>query len=373
MNNSYDYIVVGGGSAGCVLANRLSADSDVSVLLIEAGPKDTALKVRMPAAVAYAMADQSINWHYYTEPQANLDGRRLQWPRARVLGGCSSHNTMVFIRGHARDYDHWRQLGCVGWSYSEVLPYFRRSEQRETGEDDYRGGEGPMQVRPADFPSPLNHAFIDAGIEAGFAYSNDFNGHQQEGVGRFDVNICEGQRWNTSRAYLWPVMERPNFEIQTDALVTRILFKGNRATGVEFTANDQVHKVEAAEEIVLSAGAINTPQLLMLSGVGDPSHLSEHDIAVNIDLPPVGQNLQDHLDVGIQHECLQPVSLFKYARLDRRALIGLQWLLFNSGLGASGHLEVGSFLRSSPDLESPDIQHHFVPLAIVDHGAKWPD
>ena len=373
MNQSYDYLVIGGGSAGCVLANRLSADPDASVLLIEAGPKDTDLKVKMPAASAYVIADENINWHYYTEPQANLDGRRLQWPRARVLGGCSSHNTMVFIRGHASDYDQWRQLGCVGWSYSEVLPYFRRSEQRETGEDSYRGGEGPMRVRAADFPNPLNRAFIDAGMEAGFPYTDDFNGHQQEGVGHYDTNICDGKRWNTSRAYLWPAMERPNLEVQTDALVTRILFQGNRASGVEFVVDGQRQKVEASEEIVLSAGTINSPQLLLLSGVGNPDHLKKHDIPVAIDLPAVGQNLQDHLDISIQHECLQPVSLHKYNRLDMKALIGLQWLLFNTGVGASGHLEVGSFLRSTPSAASPDIQHHFVPIAVLDHGARFPD
>ena len=373
MNKSYDYIVVGGGSAGCVLANRLSADPEATVLLVEAGPKDTALKVKMPAAAVYVMHDQAINWHYYTEPQPNMDGRRLLWHRARVLGGCSSHNTMVFIRGHAHDYDHWRQLGCEGWSYAEVLPYFRRSEQRETGEDSYRGGEGPMRVRPADFPNPLNQAFVEAGVEAGFPYTDDFNGHQQEGVGRFDTNICEGKRWNTSRAYLWPVMDRPNLDIQTDALVTRILFDANRASGVEFGVNGAVQKIEASEEIILSAGAINSPQLLLLSGVGDPGHLRQHDLPVVIDLPSVGQNLQDHLDVSIQHECLQTVSLVKYGGLERQALIALQWLLFGTGVGASGHLEVGSFLRSTSSVESPDIQHHFVPMAVFDHGATWPN
>ena len=372
MNKSYDFIIVGGGSAGCVLANRLSADPEASVLLIEAGPADTALKVSMPAASVHVMSDESINWHYYTEPQANLDERRLLWHRARLLGGCSSHNTMVFVRGHARDYDRWRQLGCKGWSYAEVLPYFRRLEQRETGEDAYRGGEGPMRVRPADYPNPLNQAFLEAGVEAGFPYSDDFNGHRQEGVGRFDVNISDGKRWNTSLAYLSPVMERSNLDVQTDALVTRILFNGSRACAVELSVGGQLQTVETSHEIVLSAGAINSPQLLILSGVGDPAELQKLDIPVSIDLPSVGQNLQDHLDVSIQHECLQPVSLAKYTRIDRQALIALQWYFFKTGLGASGHLEVGSFLRSSPDVASPDIQHHFIPLAVVNHGATWP-
>ena len=373
MNQSYDFIIIGGGSAGCVLANRLSSDPAARVLLIEAGPEDTALKIQMPGATPYVIADETINWRYYTEAQENLDGRRLQWPRARVLGGCSSHTTMVFIRGHARDYDHWRQLGCVGWSYSEILPYFRRSEQRESGEDIYHGGEGPMRVRPANFPNPLNQAFIEAGIEAGFPYTDDFNGHQQEGVGRFDVNIGDGKRWNTSRAYLWPALERPNLEVKTQALVTRILFDANRATGVELSVQGQIQQVASTQEIILSAGAINSPQLLMLSGIGNANHLKKHDIPVVIDLPAVGQNLQDHLDISIQHHCLQPVSLAKYNRLDRKALIALQWWFFDSGLGTSGHLEVGSFLRSSSSVETPDIQHHFIPIAILEHGTQFPN
>jgi len=369
---TYDYIIVGGGSAGCVLANRLSANSDVSVLLVEAGPKDTAIKVRMPGAVPYVMADASINWYYYTEPQQHLNGRRLQWPRARILGGCSSHNTMVFVRGHARDYDHWRQSGCEGWSYADVLPYFRRMETRSVGRDAYHGGDGPMQVKPASDPNILNQAFIDAGIQAGFAYSEDFNGHQQEGVGRYDVNIFRGNRWNSSRAYLWPAMSRSNLDVQTGALVTRVLLTGTRATGVEFLVDGQMHRADASQEVVISAGAINTPQLLLLSGIGDAAHLKRHDIPVTLDLPSVGRNLQDHLNISVQHDCLKPVSLAGQTRLDRRAKIAAEWLLLGKGIGASGHLEAGAFLRTTQAAASPDIQHHFIPLAIRDHGKSWP-
>jgi len=326
----------------------------------------------MPAAVKYVMMDDRINWRYYTEPQINMDGRQLEWPRARLLGGCSSHNTMVFVRGHTSDYDHWRQLGCEGWSYADVLPYFQRSESHANGKDDYRGDTGPMQVRPADFPHILNQVFLDAGVEAGFPYSGDFNGQQQEGVGRFDVNVYNGKRWNTSRAYLWPVQTRRNLDVQTNAYVTRILFKSNRAVGLELSIGGRVHKVETSGKVVLSAGAINTPQLLMLSGVGEPTELAAHGVPVTIELPAVGKNLQDHLDIGIQNKCLQPVTLVKYNRPHLKALIGLQWLLFNTGLGTSGHFEVGSFLRTNSSVASSDIQHHFLPLAVFDNGRTWP-
>ena len=370
---SFDYIIVGGGSAGCVLANRLSADTAIKVLLLEAGPSDRNLKVRMPAATAYVIADPSMNWHYYTEPQKHLGGRQLIWPRARVLGGCSSHNTMVFIRGHARDYDHWRQLGCEGWSYADVLPYFRRAETRSIGGDDYHGEQGPMRVHRADDPNPLPQAFIDAGQQAGFPYTADFNGHQQEGIGRYDLNIDRGNRCNTAYAYLHPVLSRKNLTVEVDAFTLRLLFDGTRVTGVEYSQRGQVKRVVTDGEVIVSTGAINTPQLLMLSGLGDADHLRGLGLPVMADLPSVGQNLQDHLDVAVQHECKLPVSLYGVNKPLNAAAIGIEWFLFRTGPGATAHLEAGSFLRTIPSMESPDIQHHFVPMFVINHGMEWPD
>ena len=372
-NNVFDYIIVGGGSAGSVLANRLSADPLIKVLLLEAGPSDRSLKVRMPAATAHVIADPGMNWHYYTEPQKHLDGRRLMWPRARVLGGCSSHNTMVFIRGHARDYDHWRQLGCEGWSYADVLPYFRRSEMRSVGGDEYHGDQGPMRIHPANDPNPLPQAFVDAGQQAGFPYTADFNGRQQEGVGRFDLNIDKGNRCNTAYAYLRPALSRKNLTVIVEAFTLRLLFEGTRSVGVEYSHKGQIKQARTEREVILSCGAINSPQLLMLSGIGDPDHLREHGLAVVADLPSVGKNLQDHLDVAIQHECRLPVTLYGAKNPLTAAAIGLEWFLFRTGPGATAHLEAGSFLRSIPSMETPDIQHHFVPLFVVNHGMEWPD
>ena len=371
--NTYDYIIVGGGSAGCVLANRLSADRNLKVLLLEAGPSDSSYKVRMPAATAYVIADPDMNWHYYIEPQKHLDNRQLMWPRAKVLGGCSSHNTMVFIRGHARDYDHWRQLGCDGWSYADLLPYFRRSEHRVAGGDDYHGDEGPMQIRASNDPNPLQQAFIDAGVQAGFPYTPDFNGHQQEGVGRYDLNIDGGNRCNTAWGYLRPARSRPNLRVKVNSLSLRVLFEGTRAVGVEYEQYGQVHQVRAEREVIVSGGAINSPQLLMLSGVGDADHLRGLGIPLVADLPQVGENLQDHLDVAVQHECKQPITLFGSNKPMAAASIGLEWFLFRTGKGATAHLEAGSFLRTISSMEFPDIQHHFVPMIIANHGMDWPD
>ena len=301
-----------------------------------------------------------------------MDGRRLIWPRARMLGGCSSHNLMVMVRGHARDYDQWRQLGCDGWSYADILPYFKRAESRFPGADDYRGGEGPMRLKPGADPNPLQEAFLEAGQQAGFPYTEDFNGYQQEGVGRFDLNIHGGNRWDTGRAYIWPVMSRSSLEVELGALSTRLLFDGARAIGVEFERKGALVRCHAEAEVIVSAGSINSPQLLLLSGLGPADELAKLDIPVVADLGGVGRNLQDHLDVAVQHECVQPVSLYSHMPLHRRAAIGLEWMMFGTGPGATGHSETGAFIRTSESIERPYIQNHFLPVAIR-RGHDWPD
>ena len=367
---TYDYIIVGGGSAGCVLANRLSESH--SVLLLEAGPSDRSMKVRMPAATGIAIQDESRNWHYQTEPQPRLNGRQLIWPRGRMLGGCSSHNLMVVVRGHARDYDLWRQSGCEGWSYSDILPYFKRAESRAAGADTYHGGDGPMQLDRSRNSNQLQEVFIEAGQQAGFPYTGDFNGYQQEGVGWFDLNIHRGNRWDTGRAYLWPILSRDNLTLELNAFSTRLLFDGTRAVGVEYEHDGQLEKRYAGREVVVSAGTINSPQLLQLSGLGAAEDLSKLDIPVVADLPGVGKNLQDHLDVAVQHECAKPVSLYSHVPLHKMAVVGIEWMLFGTGPGATGHSEAGAYIRTDESLETPDIQNHFMPMAIT-RGNTWPD
>ena len=367
---TFDYIIVGGGSAGCVLANRLSKSN--SVLLLEAGPSDRALKVRMPAATPINIQDESRNWHYKTEPQKRLNHRTLIWPRGRMLGGCSSHNLMVIVRGHARDYDLWRQLGCEGWSYNDVLPYFKRSESRASGADDYHGDNGPVHTKRGHESNLLQDVFIEAGQQAGFPYTEDFNGYQQEGVGWFDLNIHNGNRWDMGRAYIWPILSRPNLKLELMALTTRLLFQGSRATGVEYERGGRLRKCHASREVIVCAGAINSPQLLQLSGLGPAEHLSLLDIPVVADLPGVGANLQDHLDVAVQQECTQPVSLYSHMPFYRKAVIGAQWMMFGTGPGATGHSEAGAFIRTDDSGDVPDIQNHFLPMAIT-RGNIWPD
>ena len=370
-DREFDYIVIGAGSAGCVLANRLSADPDLRVLVLEAGPADRTWKTKVPAGAKFVMQDPRLEWGYWTEPQPHMDGRRVSWPRAKVVGGCSAHNGMVFIRGHARDYDHWRQLGLEGWSYADVLPYFKRAEHNERGATAYHGADGPVRVNRGRYPNPLYDAFIEAGVQAGYPYCEDFNGHQQEGVGRFDFNMHGARRFGVSRAHMRPARHRTNLHVETEALATRICFDGTRANGVEYQRAGQSLKARAAREVIVSTGAIGSPQLLMLSGVGEGDHLRSHGLPVVADLPGVGLNLQDHLDVALHTACTQPVTMYGMERPHRIAWTVLQYLLLGRGPATSPHIEAGSFLRSRPELEVPDIQHHFFPLMIVDNARSW--
>jgi choline dehydrogenase len=369
----YDYVIVGSGSAGCVLAHRLAAKPETRILVLEAGGMDHWFnwKIHMPAAFAYPLADDKVNWAYYSEPDPFMDNRRMYCPRGRVVGGSSSINGMVYIRGHARDYDHWAQLGLKGWSYAEVLPYFRRAENRDLGADEYHGADGPLHVTRGHTPQPLFLAWIEAGRQAGYRVTQDLNGYQQEGLGPMDMTTYRGRRWSAARAYLRPALRQGNVALATRALTTRILFEGRRAVGVEFMTDGGLVRALAEREVILSAGAIGSPQTLMLSGIGPADHLRRHGISIVQDLPGVGQNLQDHLETYVQHACLKPITLYPVMRSPlRQLLVGVQWTFFGTGVGSTNHFEAGGFIRSHAGVEHPDLQYHFLPIAASYDGRQ---
>ncbi|XP_069112060.1 uncharacterized protein [Argopecten irradians] len=369
---TYDYVIVGAGSAGCTLTNRLSADPNNKVCVLEAGPKDYTWKIHMPAALMYNLCDDKYNWYYHTEPEPHMNNRVMYWPRGRVWGGSSSLNAMVYIRGNAGDYDGWENAGAKGWSYANCLPYFKKSQTHELGEDDYRGGDGPLHVSRGRSNNPLHQAFIEAGQQAGFPFTDDMNGYQQEGVGWMDMTIHKGRRWSAAMAHLRPALKRDNVKVESHALSTKIIFENKRAVGVKYEQKGVKKMIRAEKEVILSGGSINSPQLLMLSGVGNADDLKALDIPVVQHLPGVGENLQDHLEVYVQEACKQPITLYsaQWKFPHNMIRIGLQWFLTQKGDGATAHLESGGFVPSEEGLEYPDIQFHFLPSVVKDHGRK---
>jgi choline dehydrogenase len=367
-NGTYDYIIVGAGSAGCVLASRLSEDAGVSVLVLEAGPPDRSITIRMPAALSYPLLSDRFNWYYHTEPEPHMDGRRMYCPRGRVLGGSSSINGMVYVRGHALDYDGWAGNDLPEWSYAHCLAYFKKAETYERGGDDYRGDGGPLHVTAGKTENPLHRAFIEAAVQAGYPATDDMNGYQQEGFGIMDRTTRGGRRWSAADAYLKPVLGRDNLSLELGALTQRVLFEGTRAVGVEFEQGGRTRKVFAERDVILSGGSINSPQLLMLSGVGPADQLKAHDISVVHDSPGVGENLQDHIDFTVQVACTQPVTEYPATTALGKVVTGLRWLLFKEGVGATNLFETGGFIRTRPGVAFPNLQYHFMAIAADYNG-----
>ena len=361
-----DYVIVGAGSAGCALAYRLS-ESGASVLVVEYGGSDAGPLIQMPGALSFPMNMKRYDWGYWSEPEPHLGGRRLACPRGKVIGGSSSINGMVYVRGHAKDFDAWEAMGASGWSYADVLPYYKRMETWDPaghgGDASWRGRDGPLHVTRGKRDNPLVQAFVQAGRQAGYQLTEDYNGQQQEGFGPMEHTIHKGARWSAAKAYLRPALQRKNCNL-IRGLARKIVFSGRRAVGVELLAGGGLKTVRAKREVILASSSINSPKLLMLSGIGPAAHLAAHGIEIVADRPGVGQNLQDHLEVYIQMAASQPVSLFKYWNVFGKAWVGLQWALMRSGPGASNQFESAGFIRSAAGVEYPDFQFHFLPIAV---------
>ena len=365
----YDYIVVGAGSAGAIVASRLSEDRNCTVLLVEYGGSDRSVFIRMPSALGIPMNSKKYNWGFESAPEPHLNNRRMNCPRGKVLGGSSSINGMVYVRGHAGDYDEWEACGAVGWNYQNCLPYFKKLESHQCVASEYAGSDGPVAISGGNnMRNPLYRAFIDAGVEAGYAETEDYNGFRQEGFGQKFMTVDRGVRASTSHAYLNPAKSRRNLTLLKHAMVTRVVFDEKTATGIECDVRGKMQMFTARREVILCAGAIGSPHLLQVSGVGPEKVLQAAGIKAVHDLPGVGENLQDHLEFNFQYRCKQPISLNSELGLFKKALIGAQWLLFKTGLGRTNHFESCAFIRSRAGVKWADIQYHFLPAILLNHG-----
>ncbi|UWQ50983.1 choline dehydrogenase [Leisingera caerulea] len=361
-----DYVIVGAGSAGCAMAYRLS-EAGKKVLVIEHGGTDAGPFIQMPGALSYPMNMPLYDWGYKSQPEPHLGGRELVCPRGKVIGGSSSINGMVYVRGHAGDYNHWAESGAAGWSYADVLPYFKRMEtwndRGHGGDPDWRGKDGPLHVTRGPRDNPLHDAFVKAGEQAGYPVTSDYNGEQQEGFGPMEMTVYKGRRWSAANAYLKPALKRENCDL-IRAFARKVVIEDGRAVGVEIERGGKVEVIRANAEVILAASSLNSPKMLMLSGIGPAKHLAEHGIDVVADRPGVGQNLQDHLEFYFQFACKQPITLFKYWNLFGKGLVGAQWMFTKTGLGASNQFESAAFIRSDKGVDYPDIQYHFLPIAV---------